>query len=224
MLKVSVYRYNPDFTPQLQKITFVEGPEKSYQYIHGFNLSDEGIILAITEDNKLIKSAYDEISKDNKSYNTQSWSLEPIRNACIAKGEEINLNITDLGPHSNESVWIGTSTGLIYFNYGPGKGKKVNCYHKNSNLQGRISSNFITDIYRSKSDNLWVSTYEGGLNYADLNQKEFYNLSSISNKGRELINTSHIRAIHEDSDQNLWLGTAENGVIRYIHKEDQLPW
>lgn len=66
-----------------------------------------------------------------------------------------------------------------------------------------LNTGTLSRIMIDRSQCLWIATFSGGVNYCDLNQKQFYTLSG-----------SYVRAIHAIQGK-LWIGTMGKGLNRY---------
>ena len=61
---------------------------------------------------------------------------------------------------------------------------------------GTISNNNVFDIMEDAKNNLWVSTYGGGLNYFNIQSKKFEHISSTNNL---------LEGIQLDNNENVWM-------------------
>lgn len=107
-------------------------------------------------------------------------------------------------------LWFGTRSGLSilhenggilsFDNYLPGE------------LGKTISYNEIYSIMRDREGDMWLGTYGGGINIADVRQKQInLNLFKPETEGR---NTSYtVQSILVDSDNLLWLGSGTKGIM-----------
>lgn len=75
-----------------------------------------------------------------------------------------------------------------------------------------LSDESVFSIYLDNNDILWVGTYSGGVNKADIRQKPFKNYSHNPLKTENSIIDNKIRAIYEDKQGNLWIGTHNKGI------------
>ena len=83
----------------------------------------------------------------------------------------------------------------------------------NKNALNSLNSRSINSIYIDRSQCLWVCTFGGGVNYCDLNQKQFYTFRSDA-KLPSSISGDYIRSVLEDKHK-LWIGTKYNGLNLY---------
>ena len=111
---------------------------------------------------------------------------------------------------TNNTLWIGTETGLGIFDTQTEKFTSIN--PKNTSI-----TNFITRIRQDKNNNLWIGTQKGLYKY-DLNHRKFITLSNtnkLSNLNNyQFFTSDDIRDIVIDSSGLLWLGNRLTGLIK----------
>lgn len=123
---------------------------------------------------------------------------------------KINSNISDQNIlvvfKSGESWWVGTDRGLnLLINYTQDKAKfKV---FLPSNRGNSISGSIITSIVEDESKNLWIGTYDGGLN------KKTNNNNFINYTVQDGLSNNAIYGILL-LDSSLWMST-NRGVSSY---------
>ncbi|MDP2038711.1 MAG: two-component regulator propeller domain-containing protein, partial [Ignavibacteria bacterium] len=130
--------------------------------------------------------------------------------------------------HKNEEVikifadgdtwWIGTWGGGISRvtmpkNFKPGNQLQFTNFYNEVNDKSSISSNFIRDFCTDEKGNLWISTWNGGLNKIKTEDKlkskiSFQRFISHGNPEKSVA-SDFIDAIVSDSAGILWLGTSE---------------
>lgn len=74
-----------------------------------------------------------------------------------------------------------------------------------------INSKALTSMYKDMQANLWIGTYNNGLNLLDFNKKPFRNYR-VTHKEDGLQN-NNIRSLFQDSDGDIWIGTKEEGGL-----------
>ena len=123
----------------------------------------------------------------------------------------VNNNVRALLQDVDGTIWIGTNDGLSRFNP---TSKLFRNYIKDFNYMADIKSPKIRTIHRSKNNELWIGTQNGGLyRYNELQDRfllafNFMN-SPLATKIR------HIESIYEPEKGTLWLGTLRTGFIAY---------
>jgi len=128
--------------------------------------------------------------------------------------------ITTIFKDSKGTVWIGTFDGLDCLN--EKTGKFIHYRHDNSNAKS-LSNNTINVIYEDKRGVLWIGTgfpwlggpLNGGLNRMDPDGT-FTRYVADPKNPQALVN-GKVKAIFEDSKDNFWIGTSDEG----LHKMDR---
>ena len=116
-------------------------------------------------------------------------------------------------------LWIGTHGGLDHFDP---KTNKFFHYRFNANDTMSVSNNQIRAIFEDRQGTLWIGTgspylddgsgpEEGGLNRLNKKTGTFIRYLHDPNNIHSLINNK-VRAIFEDNQGVLWIGTASNGL------------
>ena len=110
--------------------------------------------------------------------------------------------------------WITSDSGLVQVN------KKTNLktiYKHSLSDPFSISDNVTKIIYQDKTENIWIGTLSGGLNYASIYNKPFQNYYVGDNEEGLIDNV--VRAVCRDKKGQIWVGT-ENKGITIINKEN----
>jgi class 3 adenylate cyclase/ligand-binding sensor domain-containing protein len=119
-------------------------------------------------------------------------------------------------------LWIGTKEGMDQFD--PKTNKFIH-YRNHANDSTSISNNLVRAIYEDRQGTLWIGTgipgdgrkaEEGGLNRMNKKSGTFTRYLNIPGNIHSLANNK-VRAIFEDNEGVLWIGTAGNG----LHKMDR---
>ena len=128
--------------------------------------------------------------------------------------------IRDILQDSKGNIWFATGNGLCKLTPDQIQSKhpKFEIYKSNSNDSVSISHNYILTVFESKSGEIWIGTFGGGLNklITSING-EFIGFKTFSiNEG---LPNSVVKSILEDDNGNLWLST-NKGLSRFnINKE-----
>ena len=80
-----------------------------------------------------------------------------------------------------------------------------------------INSTALITSFKSSQNIIWIGTYNSGVNYLDKAQKKFM-LYRANFKSDGLLN-NNIRALAEDSQGYIWIGTKEGGGLSRFDKE-----
>lgn len=110
--------------------------------------------------------------------------------------------------HSNneDSLWIGSSKGVIYLNLLSGKTRH---YSSRSKPDHQISHDRVQDIFVDSSNRVWVATMNG-LNLYDATTDRFtvYKQNLINKSG---LLSNDITQIFEDNNGLIWIATYDAG-------------
>ena len=121
-------------------------------------------------------------------------------------------------------IWIGTTKGLDRFD---SRTNRFYHYQHSEKNPASLSSNQVRAIYEDKEGVIWVGTgtpwisvnkkKEGGLNKLDKKTGNFIRYLHNENDANSL-SDNRIRAMFEDSQGNFWVGSAGDGLHKWIEK------
>lgn len=116
------------------------------------------------------------------------------------------MRVRDIVKDNYDRLWIGTFYGL-YLKEGDKFIEKAHSKNPNSTLL----NNSIYDICIDNQHMMWLGTYSGGVNYCDMEQKQFkfYRHKKNNNK---FLNDRDVHCIEKLNDSILWIGTAGGGI------------
>ncbi len=130
---------------------------------------------------------------------------------------------------NGSNLWIGTWGGgisrtKIPRNFKPGDKLKFKNFYYDSLDHHSLSSNFIRSFNEDDSGNLWITTWNGGINIIPANQKDlddikFIRMSGGKDSSRSLA-SNYIHEIQKDGNGNFWLATSK-GVQRINYRENK---
>lgn len=120
-------------------------------------------------------------------------------------------NSYSLQKDADGNYWLNSTSGLKKII--PHSGEVVS-FNTIEYIKSTISDNLVNTVFIDKSSCLWVGTFDGGVNIADLNQKPFQLLQRTPNSVNTL-SSNHVRALLEDEKGNLWIGTGNGGLNYY---------
>lgn len=158
--------------------------------------------------------------------------LNPVTGKFIAYRNDSNLShgpssnsISALIQYDKDHLLIGTrdrnlGEGMDVFNMKTGK--FINLRYK-PNDSSSLGSNNIQKLFMDRTGIVWVGTRNGGLNKFIVKNISADNPAGIgcfirytSNpKDPKSLNNNTIYSIHDDSRNNLWIGTNEGGLSRF---------
>jgi len=104
-------------------------------------------------------------------------------------------------------IWIGDQGGLLRYD-----GYKLKRYAQIPFDSTSLSNNWVMAIKEDKKGNLWIGTWDGGLNYFDQRTQKFTHFMHEKNNPNS-ISSNTILSILVNNDGSLWLGTLDQGLI-----------
>lgn len=113
---------------------------------------------------------------------------------------------------SKGDLLFGSESGLFILD---GKNKEIKKHIGQSfgSSNTSLSDKSVRSLYISKDNFLWVGTYFGGVNLADLNQKTFHTFRPRDLE--ESLAGKAISGITEDRQQKLWFASEDAGISIY---------
>ncbi len=171
------------------------------------SLSDN-FIISIYED----KTGYLYIETQSGKFHKFNPKMESFR---IVKKENVNLfgaKFSSVLPTLLESSgikWVGSSKGLGLTKTDTRTGKSIT-YKHNAADPYSLSDNKVYSVFRDRSGNLWVGTFNG-LDRLDELSGKFYHYRNNPNDPNSLPD-NWIWPIFEDSKGNLLIGTVRGGL------------
>lgn len=110
---------------------------------------------------------------------------------------------------SNGGRWIAvTGQGLLFTKKGD---KTITRFVYDKYAQDGLSTKSPMTIYEDHLGNIWIGTFDGGVNVLDKYRKPFVrvNCNFLSNG----LQSNHVRCIYQDSDGEIWIGTKSDGML-----------
>lgn len=121
-------------------------------------------------------------------------------------------NIYAITQDSQGFMWLGSQNGLDKFD-----GYQFQSYyHDPQDSSTLISANF-GKLFTDSKNRIWIGTYTGGLSLYNPTKNEITHFVH-DQKNPQGISNDLIRAITEDKDGNIWIGTS-NGLNKFIEKD-----
>jgi len=169
----------------------------AYNYIHGFSESNDGTLYIATYGGGL------------DSFNPKKKVFEaPV--LPLSNGKKIDNHLTTLLVDNQENLWIGTlSQGVYVYSL---KSKKLINFDANEAGIKKLSANGVTDILQDSDNEIWVSTYRGGLNRLKKSRDGFthYRLNDQQNG----LTNENIFQVIEDDEGYIWITTDGGGIFK----------
>lgn len=130
-----------------------------------------------------------------------------IRFEHITKSDGLSQgSVYDIFQDHQGFLWFATQDGLNKYD-----GYQFKIYRNDSNDSSSISNNWITEIAEDKDNNLWISTWGGGLNLLDKSRKKFVHYEKGTNANFNL-NSNNIQSIIFSRDNKIWISTWSGGI------------
>ncbi|MCP4728299.1 MAG: hypothetical protein GY863_24900, partial [bacterium] len=112
-------------------------------------------------------------------------------------------------------MWFGTYDGLNRFD-----GYDFIPYKNDPGDSYSISGDFIKDLFTDSSGNLWIATWNNGLNRYIYERNRFVRYNHDPDNDNSL-SSDRLTSITEDKDGNLWIATDGSGINKYIPGENR---
>lgn len=131
-----------------------------------------------------------------------------FKNASIQEGlshEKVYCSLQD----SKGFMWFGTRNGLSLYD-----GYNFTVYRHDPENNNSLTSSHIQVLHEDSQGNIWIGTYDGGLNVYDRYTNTFrafqYNPDDPNSIGSD-----NVYAIYEDRKQQIWIGTYGGGLCKF---------
>jgi ligand-binding sensor domain-containing protein/signal transduction histidine kinase len=153
----------------------------------------KNVIWAGTQDNGIFK------------FNITDSSLKHVYPDA---GNNMSYRIRKIMNDKYGNIWIGSRLGIFLQKAGT---DSLILIKQIDPLPSKTRSNSIYDIFIDRNEIMWVGTFSFGVGYSDFRRKPFhlYNLSDEET----LFSAKMINCFADDDDENIWVGTEENGLF-----------
>jgi ligand-binding sensor domain-containing protein/signal transduction histidine kinase/AraC-like DNA-binding protein len=111
-------------------------------------------------------------------------------------------------------MWFGTKDGLNQYD-----GYKFTIYRKNPLNTNSLGSNDIKSIVDDQNGNLWIATWDGGLNSYNPKTEKF--VRYLKKNDANSISSNFLESLCRDDKNNIWIGTADNGLDNFNTKTNR---
>lgn len=122
--------------------------------------------------------------------------------------------ITDLARDANQHLWIGTPVGLDRFDP---QSQRFEHIDTRLNSRSTLRQNNIVTLSIDKNQVLWIGS-DAGLAKIDTSSAKKEILAVGDQEGFDL---SHIQTLYHDQNDTLWVGTVNQGLLRYLKHSNQ---
>jgi len=110
---------------------------------------------------------------------------------------------------TKDREWMGFASNGVIYRYKNNADKVHLLYNKHN--PNRISSNAFTCFYKDKWGNVWLGTFDGGVNFIDKEGSKFTCIRD--NFLPNGLRNNRVRSIYQDSDGDIWVGTKVEGTL-----------
>ncbi|MDD4992209.1 MAG: two-component regulator propeller domain-containing protein [Paludibacter sp.] len=133
------------------------------------------------------------------AYDTGSGSITPV------KGTE-DISILSLSSDNTGNLYIGTdNAGLLYLNT---RNSLQAISANNIFNRERISTNTICALYHDNSKTLWAGTFDGGVDFSNLQTSKRFNTINFDGS-----TNANIRSIYIDNQGQKYVGTRDGSLL-----------
>lgn len=131
-----------------------------------------------------------------------------FQNVSLQEGlshEKVYCTLQD----SKGFMWFGTRNGLSLYD-----GYNFTVFRHDPENSNSLSGNHIQVLHEDSEGNIWIGTYDGGLNVYNRYTNSFRTFQ-FNREDPNSIGSNNIYAIYEDSKQQIWIGTYGGGLCKY---------
>ncbi|WP_375436368.1 two-component regulator propeller domain-containing protein [uncultured Hymenobacter sp.] len=163
------------------------------------------------------------VGTDGGGLNVYNLKTRLFRHVEIKSRERINLAglpIQSMLLDRRDQLWIATfGHGLFIYNTRTGSYEQL--LAKQGSLQ--LNSNYIFCLKEDHNGTIWIGTNGGGVSVYDPNTKRITRFTDTPKNAEDklLPVNNYIRAIEEDSNGDIWIGTAGGGIAVYHPVDEQ---
>jgi len=219
--KTEVFEY---FYPDSSRIKAIL-TEPFTKYPISFIRNDNSSITSITEDkngNLWIGTWGNGLYRfDKKTEKFEHFINDPQDVLSLS-----NNRVTKIIIDNKSVIWVGTFGGglnrvaKIQDEKSETKYRYGFINYKSNESQFSISSNYVLSIFNDKSNNIWIGTYEGGLNkltdsqkFSKVKETKFIRYFSGNDSNKFPYKT--IFTIVDGDENNIWFGTLGGGLVQF---------
>lgn len=120
-------------------------------------------------------------------------------------------SVNDILQDKNGFIWLGSSTGLYRFD-----GSELKQYTYSEKDPDSLPHFHVNQIFIDHKNEMWIGTGFGLAKY--IRSKDSFETFKLEPFDANPV----ITAIHEDSEQNLWIGTRQFGAIKISPSRDSI--
>jgi signal transduction histidine kinase/ligand-binding sensor domain-containing protein/DNA-binding response OmpR family regulator len=186
--------------------------EKSQTFKKYFDLPDMKMVTIITEDRK--GNFWIGTDQSGLFIGTDKNGGTLLKRLSKKNGKLASNRIYGIIKNTPDSYFVLVRDGGLYeYNY---EDDHLKYYPYDIHNPDGINSTALITGFKSSNNIIWIGTYNSGVNYLDKSQKRFI-LYHVNFKEDGLFN-NNIRALAEDSEGYVWIGTKEGGGLSRFDK------
>ncbi len=128
--------------------------------------------------------------------------------------QDIDSNIEALCVDDSTHLWLGTFSGLYYYDL---EHETFQCYNGPPVVRNELHGNFVSSIRKDQNNRLWVGTFHQGnigINCYDPRTRQF-TYYHYHEKDSTTLSSNDILFINTDHEGRIWVSTQGYGVNRY---------
>lgn len=126
--------------------------------------------------------------------------------------------ISDIQAGPDGEVMISTDGEGFFISYDTCKSFEQNKYDDLS--ESTLNTNALYDIYIDKDDNIWIGSFNGGVNVHKRNKAKFFSFKFTSPDENTIGFSNSPLCFEEDKEGNIWVGLDGGGLVK-MNKELQ---
>lgn len=132
-----------------------------------------------------------------------------------ADGGLSHASVLSLLEDSNKNIWIGTDGGgITLFENGQPNPVYFKANPDDPRDNRTINDNAVLSLAEGEDGNIWIGTWNGGVNVYDVNRREFEHFSADYTASGAL-RSNHIWKVFVDHANTLWAGSIGGGLFRF---------
>jgi signal transduction histidine kinase/ligand-binding sensor domain-containing protein/DNA-binding response OmpR family regulator len=195
---------------------------RSSRFIRFNKLVQENIIrdLYETPDGTLWIGSSDGLLKTSNYLGNENVKFENVTRKAVFYEENNKLislqkkiiSVVSIAHFSNDTMLIGTESGLFFYLPSVNKFIRFNC--------AEINAAIVTSIQVTKKRDLWIGSFNGLLKveFYPENTARYKTITyNIHQNGSRKIFSNRIESLTEDSNGNIWVGTRGGGLVKIDH-------
>ena len=145
----------------------------------------------------------------------QSWTTYRVNDSRDGISNNI---ITDIQLDGKGELWVATDGGgLNHFNR---ETHSFQQFHYDFTKANSLSTDALYRLYFDKSDNLWIGTFNGGINILKSIHPPFFTNRAYNEEKK--LGLRSVLTIREDESSRVWLGTDGGGIFYFDINAEKL--